>query len=343
MRILCLLLLVCLVAAGPVAAIAVNPVSMPAVARVSLTPQPAATMPPLRTIWPTTTAVPVQVPLTINSVPAGATVLLNGWSSYEITPVTVYLSPGPHTVGLSLDGYKDYTMTVTLLEGHAGVINAQLVRNVTVNREDVVALKTFGTPQTITRFITPVTRATDGADTTMCLSGQKCLALHEAAAQYPDGYSYQVDGPVCGHVTLSNGTSVPRYCVSVPAGSGIQAGKIPAGALAPVGGKVKIVTASPDMSMQVQPSVMAPRELGATRQAGVFDSFLGFFNGLFTRQPVCPQGKTACDGGCADLMTDSSHCGRCDYFCFEPGVCQAGECVEAHGDLGDRMSGVQIL
>jgi hypothetical protein len=313
MRILCIILIVCLLAAMPVAAVSVNPAAVHSVAKVA-TIHPAAGMQPLKTSLPTTTPVSVRVPLTISSVPAGATVIINGEVLDKTTPVTVTPWDGTYTIRLSLEGYKDFTTTVTLVEGHPVAINAQLERTLTVKREDVVASKNWGTPQIIT----------DEADTSMCLSGQKCLALHEAAAQYPQGgYYYQVGGPACGQVTLPNGTAVPRYCISVPADNGIQAGRVPV--LVPVAQQVKAVNASALSGIQAN---VTPRVLGAKREIGVVDSVFGFFNGLFSN-PVCPQGQTVCDGRCADLMTDSSHCGRCDYFCFEPGVCSSGECVES--------------
>ena len=70
--------------------------------------------------------------------------------------------------------------------------------------------------------------------------------------------------------------------------------------------------------------------LGAKRQAGVIDSFFGFFSGIFTSQPFCLTGQAACGGKCIDVMNDSLNCGICDYTCFDPAVCEGGECVEGY-------------
>jgi hypothetical protein len=308
MRILCILLIVCLLAAVPVAAVSVNPAAVHSVAKVA-TIHPAAGMQPLITSLSTTT-VPVYVPLTVSSVPAGAAILYNGWPSDKITPATLYSQTGSLTIGLTLDGYKDFTTTVTIVEGHPVAINAQLERNLTVKRKDVAASKNWGMPQIIT----------DEANTNMCLSGQKCLALHEAAAQYPNDHEY---GPACGHVTLPNGTTVPRYCISVPADSGVQPGRVPALVTVPAAQQVNAVNASALQGMQ---AVVTPRVLGGKKQVGAFDSFLGIFNGLFSR-PVCHPEQAVCGGKCVNLTVDDSNCGSCDYVCFEPGYCNDGVCV----------------
>lgn len=192
-------------------------------------------------------------------------------------------------------------------------------------RQDVSAIRNVQTQPGVVRTMVPGILP-DQENVASCLSGQECLALHEAAAQYPQGgYYYQAGGPACGHVTLPNGTAVPRYCISVPADSGVQPGRVPALVTVPVAQQVNAVNASALSGIQAN---VTPRVLGAKREIGVVDSVFGFFNGLFSN-PVCPQGQTVCDGRCVDLMTDSSHCGRCDYFCFEPAVCSSGECVES--------------
>ncbi|HSQ93637.1 MAG TPA: hypothetical protein VLL74_05030, partial [Methanoregula sp.] len=123
--------------------------------------------------------------------------------------------------------------------------------------------------------------------------------------------------------------SVPKYCISGSPQSNVLPDRVPVSVAVPAGIRVGIVNASPDLTVLPSGAVSpTPRVLGAKRQVGVFESVLGFFNGLFSIPPVCPQGKTACGSECVDLMTHSSHCGSCDYVCFEPGVCEAGECVE---------------
>ena len=91
------------------------------------------------------------------------------------------------------------------------------------------------------------------------------------------------------------------------------------------------ITGSPSPS----PSA-TPRILGAQRQAGIIDSILGFFGGLFGQKVTCPPDARAmvvCGGECVNLNTDSQHCGACDYTCFEPAVCCGGECVDLQEDI----------
>jgi hypothetical protein len=279
---------------------------------------------------PATATMSVPGFLNLSTQPNGATITLDGAATGKVTPSNLTLVPGIRVIRLSLDGYKDYTMNANIHSGVTYTIIQMLEPG--QNLRLASPLPTFAaareviTPGVNQGFILPSV-STDEANTNMCLSGQECLALHEAAVQYPQGgYYYLVDGPACGQVTLPNGTAVPRYCISVPADSGVQPGRVPALVTIPVAQQVNAINAS---ALQ---AVVTPRVLGGKKEIGVINSVFGFFNGLFSN-PVCPQGQTVCDGGCVDLMTDSSHCGRCDYFCFEPGVCDGGECIDPHRPL----------
>ncbi|MDD1680312.1 MAG: PEGA domain-containing protein [Methanoregula sp.] len=279
---------------------------------------------------PATATMPVPGFLNLSTQPNGATITLDGAATGKVTPSTLTLVPGTHIIRLSLDGYRDYTMNVNVQSGNTYTIIQMLepgqnLRQVSP-RPTFAAAREVITPGVAQGFNLPSV-STDEANTNMCLSGQKCLALHEAAAQYPQGgYYYLVDGPACGHVTLSNGTAVPRYCISVPAGSGIQAGRVPAMVTIPAAQPVNAVNAS---ALQ---AIVTPRVLGGKKQAGAFDSVLGFFNGLFGG-PVCLPGQTACGSRCVNLTSDSLNCGSCDYTCFDPAVCSGGECVDSNAGL----------
>lgn len=50
---------------------------------------------------------------------------------------------------------------------------------------------------------------------------------------------------------------------------------------------------------------------------------------------VCGEGELLCDGECADLRTDSRHCGDCTTRCGKYETCQAGDCVHDCGELTD--------
>jgi hypothetical protein len=41
---------------------------------------------------------------------------------------------------------------------------------------------------------------------------------------------------------------------------------------------------------------------------------------------TCPTGKTACNGACADLTVDATHCGACGTVCAFGEICQASAC-----------------
>jgi hypothetical protein len=378
MRLFCILLVLLLIA-GPVAAISANPASVQSAVKVT-TAKPLVTMAVQRTLvqQPAGTA-PVSPMLYISSVPSGAAVTADG-TARGVTPLTIGLYPGTHTIVLSLDGYKDYTTTVTLADGEKKAFEAQLVRALSAGtlRANVSAIGTRETPLSISHTIltdavvtlvppaictsdqmcltledaaaiyapgwgykvTDVCGYAAAADNSVikkyctsgtsnvgnppayCASDEKCLTLADAAATYAPGWGY-TEGSVCDYVTFTgNQTIIPKYCtVGSPKLTMQQAG-----VKAQVTGLTSLVPVSPQ---PVLPGVTR-QVLGAKRQAGVLDSFLGFFSGIFTTKPSCLNGQAACGGKCIDVMNDSLNCGSCDYTCFDPAVCQGGECVEGY-------------
>ena len=144
-----------------------------------------------------------------------------------------------------------------------------------------------------------------------CTSDEKCLTLEGAAAVYAPGWWY-TEGSVCDYVTFAgNQTIIPKYCTGGSPKQSLQQSGVKAvvqGPRRPGAGSPQPVL--PDMTRQV---------LGAKRQVGVLDSFIGFFSGIFSSQPVCLTGQVACGGKCIDVMNDSLNCGMCDYTCFDPG------------------------
>jgi hypothetical protein len=327
MRILLLLLIVCLLAAAPVSAIAASPAAVPGITKVSSVIRPDSTIIPARTI--VTTPADVWVTLGINSFPSGAAITVDGDPVEGLTPVNLGLRPGFHTLRLTLAGYEDSVTGVSLQAGSPKAVDIVLEpsRKMVAARENVSAMRTIGTQTMALRTIVPGVLVTPEI-LDSCVSGQQCLTLAEADELYAANWWY-VEGAVCGYGMLNNTTSVPKYCTGGTLGQAVQPGRVPAVVTVPTGIRVRVVNASPDLTALPSGIVSpTPRVLGAKRQVGVFESVLGFFNGLFSKPPVCPQGKTACGSECVDLMTHSSHCGSCDYVCFEPGVCENGECVE---------------
>jgi hypothetical protein len=373
MRTLCVLLLLCLVAAGPAAAIAVNPASMPAVAKVTTAiPPPALSMvqrtlagPPVVTPRPTGT-------LQLVSAPAGASVSVDGFTQ-GTTPFSGEIPAGSHTVNVSLAGYKTYSNTVTIPAQGMLSITIELERAplAAVRHEEIAVAGTGLTPKAINRTIIPGAFATQ-VPPVICTSGQQCLTTADAAAVYAPGWYYKVTD-ICGYVVSANNPTIPKYCtkgelLSNPpvictsdqkcltldgaaaafapgwwykegdiCGYEVSAtGTVPKyctegspklkAQQAGVHALVSVLPANPaNITGQAVLPDQTPRVLGAKRQVGVIDSVFGFFNGLFSH-PVCPAGKTACGSSCVDLMNDSLNCGSCDYTCFDPAVCIAGEC-----------------
>lgn len=112
----------------------------------------------------------------ISSSPTGAAISVDGTNQNKITPDSVTdLSAGPHTVSLSLSGYKDTSFTVTV------VANLQTTKNVTlVSSLDVT---TFG-PVKIYESADPSANDPSGLD----LSTGNAIAISTADSVNCDIY-----------------------------------------------------------------------------------------------------------------------------------------------------------
>ena len=195
MRILCVILLACLVIIGSVSALSVNPAAIPAVKTLASTPQPTV-VPVLAKPVTAVAVADVWVTLEINSLPSGATVTVDGQSTMQgATPYKVALHPGSHTILLTLDGYKDFTTTVNLQAGNPVAFDAQLQKVITAAavRENIAAVNTVVAQHVTLRTIAPA-----GDNTIACLSGQECLTLAEAGERFAPGW-YYTEGSVCGY------------------------------------------------------------------------------------------------------------------------------------------------
>jgi hypothetical protein len=325
MRTLSLLLLVCFLVAVPVSAVSFNPASVgTAYTKNITTSHPVVSLKATLVPPPQTTLVPVKVPLSISSVPAGATIIWNGWETEYITPATFDVSTGTYTIRLSLNGYQDYSTTINLGPGEAGVINAQLTR-LTVEKQNMTAIKAPEPKYVVNRSLISGAVAPLETYASCDVSPQKCLTLAEAAAMYAE-WSY-TEGSVCGYSSSGTNEAIPKYCCS---GSPKQsAGPGTLGDLSTLssGPNLRIENATYDVAGNLIPKTVAtPRALGGQRPVGVIDSLLGFFSGLFSKE-TCSPGQTVCSGKCVNLTKDSANCGGCDYTCFDPAFCYAGECT----------------
>jgi hypothetical protein len=69
-----------------------------------------------------------------------------------------------------------------------------------------------------------------------------------------------------------------------------------------------------------------PEDSGAGGAAGAAGA-----GGNVTHECVCPPDREDCDGVCADLNTDSQHCGACNIACPGDKICTDADCVCAPG------------
>lgn len=321
MRSLAVLLVLCVLLAGPASAAVLKPAALPHVTKAGLSVNPAVTMIPGRTL----VAIPadVWISLRVSSVPAGAAITVDGTDTLQgTTPLTLGLRPGSHTLRLSLDGYRDAAMTVNLQQGSVPdevFVQLERVPAMAASRETIPALTTVGPQDVIDSAGIPgALRNPDTFDS--CLYGQQCLTLAESEAAYPGNWWY-TQSSVCGYGG-TNGTE-PKYCTGgETVGPGRVAGTVPV----PVLVTVSRFSAPPDITLPSVQTEQTAKVLGAPRDVGVFESILGFFSGLFSH-PVCKEGWTVCGSACFDLMNDSMNCGSCDFTCFES-VCREGECVD---------------
>jgi hypothetical protein len=241
MRLLCTLLLVCLVAAGPAAAIAASPGSMslpvkasPAVQYVTVvTVNPSITLPVTTT--PPPTPVPLSPMLYVSSTPSGASVAVNGVAKGK-TPLTLGLYPGTYTVLITLDGYRDYTTTVTLSDSDKVAIDArfQPVLSAGALRQTLSVIAPAMPASVINRTNLTVT-VTTPRGMTQCPPGQQCMTPAEAEAALLPGWSPAGTGP-CDEVLNADNEHIGfRYCMVGTLKPGLQPGIVqPAGALVPI-------------------------------------------------------------------------------------------------------------
>ena len=217
MRFLCALLLICLVAAGPAAAIAISPAQVAATIKVTPAVQYVTLVPAKITSPQTTTAVPGQAPLSpmlsVSSEPSGAAVSVNGVAKGN-TPLTLGLYPGTYTVVITLAGYRDYTTTVTLKDSDRVAVDAQLqpALNAGALVRNISAVSTIAPGLRLNRTIVQAT-VTTPAPNTVCLSGQSCLTDADAYALFGPGSAYNVN-EICGYAVSSDNQMIPKHCVA---------------------------------------------------------------------------------------------------------------------------------
>ena len=92
---------------------------------------------------PVTLQIADSGPLTVSSDPPGAQVYLDG-EMIGMTPLTVAdVSPGEHTLLITLDGYTDFSQVVTI-SGEGNIVSAALVPSVRTSRAGISPLVLLG-------------------------------------------------------------------------------------------------------------------------------------------------------------------------------------------------------
>ena len=240
-------LLVCLLLAGTVSAVSLNPGSVGA-AKVAVT-----TTTPHIILNPSAFKASVVVTetgrgmLEVYSVPSGATVTLDGnTNSGGLTPAKYSLLTGSHTVTISLTGYQTYTETFNLDPGAVKDINADLKKipvnaglalvpdtKAVIKPGDAVTIVTMPgsvtrtpvSPTPTTPFVptTPVTQVCPNAD-------WSCLTDDEAAQQFGYPNARYGDEP-CGYTPV-NSQMILKYCyMDVDSGGSLPSGALVAGGI----------------------------------------------------------------------------------------------------------------
>jgi hypothetical protein len=250
MRLLTIVLLVCLLVAGTVSAVAINPASVGA----------AKTIVPVSTQAPVTRTAVSALPdiivtktpaalhgygmIMISSVPSGADIYLNRNRVFIGKTPSIYniFGGGTSNITFALDGYAPYTETVSVGVGETRIINATLKRQfspslalATTKAGDTRNPATTTTIIQIPGALTPVTISPVLVTTTptidmVCPNADwSCLTDAEAVQQFGYPNARYGDGS-CGYERVNN-AFVFKYCyMDVPSG-----GSLPPGALAATG------------------------------------------------------------------------------------------------------------
>ena len=84
---------------------------------------------------------PVKTIIRVKTVPYGASVFIDGMRADNLTPLEIEVSPGPHQLVISFDGYTEQTKTVDVPEGE--VIGMTVFLRPTLEYEKQDRIETF--------------------------------------------------------------------------------------------------------------------------------------------------------------------------------------------------------
>lgn len=335
MKLPCLIILLCIAAAGPVVA---APADLAAATPVTLS-QRAPVISPSPDV-----SLPSAGILEIVTVPPGASLSADG--RYRgTTPFRGELSAGNHTILITLTGYRNVTRAVTIPARGMLSVTLDLERLATVgaDRENPAVSPAMapvradpGTPgqlsQPLPAYINLTIRSIpqgakiwlNGTDTglvtpgtlnlsrtrihlvNLTLTGYKEFShtINLSNVTIPINLTWQLE-PVRALELEATLHQVPAYRASL-----ITPG-VPEGDYLP--------------GISPSPTPLGTRVPAIRKEEGIVDSFIGFFSGILTR-PDCPPSLRACQKQCVDLQTDAGNCGLCGYTCPAGAVCSSGEC-----------------
>ncbi len=97
--------------------------------------------------------------LDVSSIPAGATIILDGESTRAVTPATLEIETGNHELRLELTGYQNYVETFNVGDGDTHTVNATMVlsTNTTLNVYTTPSGASVYIDGAYTGYVTPVT------------------------------------------------------------------------------------------------------------------------------------------------------------------------------------------
>ena len=97
--------------------------------------------------------------LIVNSVPEGATIILDGEPARVVTPATLEIDTGDHELRLELAGYQNYVETFNVGDGDTHTVNATMAvsTNTTLNVYTTPPGATVYIDGAYTGYVTPVT------------------------------------------------------------------------------------------------------------------------------------------------------------------------------------------
>jgi hypothetical protein len=260
MKRIAVVLLLCLLIAGTVSAVAINPALVGAAKTIA--PAVEKNGISVSRVPVTLVTQPGRGMLEVYSVPSGAIVTLDGNTNPgEKTPIKYSLFAGPHTVVLSLAGYQNYTETFNLDVGAVRDINADMKLTGSGSLAQAGALQVSGArtlvtqpspvsngrntpepagkpvtfrtldviPGAVTRAPTiPVPATTVPTIDYSCPNSQwSCLMEDDAVQQFGYPNARYGDGS-CGYELLNN-TFVLKYCFQdIPSSQAIFPGALAA-------------------------------------------------------------------------------------------------------------------